>query len=168
MSSVWALWKYLKKAGPCQPAMKQHLSIYFIYSFNVHSILQCLKTRIKNSYWFAKHFYLNCSLRTLEMAFLEEHAALPRPKRLAPCPWTLILVSLINKKIWTVCLIPKIPFLGIYLYSILYQGWISGVRYQTFTIFSYIGILWGQKRVYLYPTAPWPSPRVCWPNLKIW
>ena len=33
VSSVWALWKYLQKAGPCQPAMKQHLSIYFIFLF---------------------------------------------------------------------------------------------------------------------------------------
>ena len=57
VSSVWALWKYLQKAGPCQPVMKQHLSIYFIYLFNIYSILQCLKTRRKNSYWFAKHFF---------------------------------------------------------------------------------------------------------------
>ena len=57
VSSVWALWKYLQKAGPCQPVMKQHLSIYFIYLFNTYSILQCLKTRRKNSYWFAKHFF---------------------------------------------------------------------------------------------------------------
>ena len=33
VSSVWALWKYLQKAGPCQPVMKQHLSIYFIFLF---------------------------------------------------------------------------------------------------------------------------------------
>ena len=69
------------KGGPCQPVIKHHLSIYFIfiYLFNIHSILQCLKTRIKNSYGLTKYFYLNCSLRTLEMAFLGEHAVLPSP-----------------------------------------------------------------------------------------
>ena len=75
VSSVWALWNYLQKAGPCQPVIKHYLSIYLF----IHSILQCLKTRIKNNYRFTKHFNLYCSLRTLEMAFLGEHAALPRP-----------------------------------------------------------------------------------------
>ena len=58
VSSVWALWKYLQKAGPCQPVMKQHLSIYFIFFiYKIFTVFfQCLKTRIKNSYWFAKHF----------------------------------------------------------------------------------------------------------------
>ena len=45
------------------------------------------------------NFHLNCSLRTLEREFLAEHAALPRPLWIAPCPWTLqILVFGINKK----------------------------------------------------------------------
>ena len=92
------------------------------------------------------------------MAFLGENAALPRPKRLAPCPWTLILVSLINKKGWTVCLIPKIPFLGIYLYSILYQGSISGVRYQKFTIFSYTRIYEDKSGYVCIPLLPTLSP----------
>ena len=41
VSSVLALWKYLQKAGPCQPVIKHHLSIsfIFIYLFNVYSIL---------------------------------------------------------------------------------------------------------------------------------
>ena len=72
--SAGALWQYLQKAGPCQPLIKHLLSIYFIfnYLFNIHSIFQCLKTGIKNSYRSIKHFYWNCSLRTLEMAFMRE------------------------------------------------------------------------------------------------
>ena len=35
---------------------------------------------------------------TIEMASLGEHAALTRPYGLAPCLWTLILDSGINKK----------------------------------------------------------------------
>ena len=74
LRSAGALWKYLQKAGLCQPLIKHLLSIYFIfnYLFNIHSIFQCLKTGIKNSYRSIKHFYLNCSLRTLEMAFMRE------------------------------------------------------------------------------------------------
>ena len=75
--SVWALWKYLQKAGPCQPGI--NIIYLSIYLFNIRNILQCLKTRIKNSHRYIKHFYLNCSLRTIEMAFLGEHAALTRP-----------------------------------------------------------------------------------------
>ena len=64
------------KGGPCQPVIKHHLSIFYIYFlFNIQSIRQRLKTRKKNSCRFTKQFYSNCSLRTLEMAILAEHAA---------------------------------------------------------------------------------------------
>ena len=81
-------------------------------------------------------------LRTLQkdlgMAFLGAHAALPRPQRLAPCPWRLILVFLINKKGCTVCLSPDIL---IQVYSILFQGNFRHSVSNVLQIFSYIGIL---------------------------
>ena len=60
VSSAWALWKYLEKAGPCQPVMKQHLSIHFIYLFNTYSILQCLKTRSIKRLQFLAILVSNC------------------------------------------------------------------------------------------------------------
>ena len=47
VSSERALWKYLLKAGACQPVSKHHLSIYFTFIYNIYSILQCLKTHKK-------------------------------------------------------------------------------------------------------------------------
>ena len=35
-------------------------------------------------------------------------------------------------------------------------------------IFTYIDILWGQRWVHWYPTAPHPHPSQCGPGLKMW
>ena len=113
VSYLWALWKYLQKADPCQLVIKHHLSIYFIFIclFNVYSI-RCLKTRIKNSYRFTKHLLKSFSPKTGN-GVSGGACRLTQPLAARFLSLDANTSFLRTKKGWTLCLSPEIPFLGI-------------------------------------------------------
>ena len=99
------------KDGPLSTCViTSFIYLFYIYLFNIHSILQGLKTRIKNSYRLTKHFYLNCCLRTLKMEFLGGACRLTPLLAAHSLSLDANTSFLINKNGWTVNLVPRALF----------------------------------------------------------
>ena len=94
---------------------------------------------------------------TIEMASLGEHAALTRPYGLAPCLWTLILDSGINKKAGLDGLSQS--WNTLFRYIVFFFKVISGIRYQTFYKSLAILVSYEDKSGYIdIPLPPTLTP----------